>query len=119
MAWAHAATRVAVGTSLLAAPSRAGRPWLGPAADSGGGRVALQAFAVREAAIGIGLLRLLATGGPVRLWFRLALAFEVVDAAATAAQRRELPDTGFPDAVALFALSGVVGGSAVALLLDE
>ena len=118
MAMAHAVTRTAIGAGLLLAPAT-GRPWFGRGIDEGGGRVALQAFAVRDALVGLGQLQALRKGNPVRDWFRLALAFELVDAAATLHQRRHLPDTRFPDAVALFALSGIIGGAAVGFGLDE
>jgi hypothetical protein len=118
VAWGHALTRVLIGVGLLVRPAL-GRRWFGSAVDGGGGRVALQAFAVREAAVGAGQLRSLSTGRPVRLWFRLGVAFEVVDAVATMRQRRSLPDGPVPDAVALFAASGVIGGAAVGWLLRE
>jgi hypothetical protein len=118
LAVAHATTRTAIGAGLLVAPS-VGRPWFGPVVNDGGGRVALQAFAVRDALVGVGMLQSLRKGYRVRHWFRLALAFELVDAAATMRQRRHLPDTPFPDAVALFALAGIIGGAAVGFGLDE
>jgi hypothetical protein len=34
-------------------------------------------------------------------------------------QRAELPDTRFPDAVALFGASGIIGGALVGFGLDE
>ncbi len=118
IAWGHALTRALVGTTLLVRP-RTGTTWLGPAVADGGGRVALDAFAVREAALGVGVLRSLALGHPVRLWFRLGVAFEVVDAVATLRQRRHLPASRLPGAVALFAGSGAIGGIALGLLLEE
>ena len=118
MAFAHAATRTAVGIGLLASPTAA-RAWLGPDADEGAGRVAVQAFGVRDALVGLGQLYSLRKGYRVRHWFQLALAFELTDALATLRQRRHLPDTPFPDAVALFALSGIIGGAAVGFGLDE
>jgi hypothetical protein len=95
------------------------RPWLGPGIDAGGGRVALKAFAVREAALGVGMLHSLAKRHPVRRWFRLGLAFEIVDSGSTLLHRRELPAGRDPDKWALLAASGLIGGGTVALLLDE
>jgi len=115
---AHALTRTAIGMGLLVSPA-AGRPWFGDRADEGAGRVAVQAFAVRDALVGIGQLYSLRKGYRVRHWFQLALAFELTDALATLQQRRHLPDTPAPDAVALFALSGIIGGAAVGFGLDE
>ena len=118
MAVAHAATRTAIGLGLLVAPSL-GRPWFGRGIDEGGGRVALQAFAVRDGLIGLGQLYSLRKGYRVRHWFQLALAFELTDALATMHQRRHLPDSKLPDAIALFALSGIIGGAAVGFGLEE
>ena len=77
LAWTHAATRAVIGVTALIAPATFGRPWLGGDIDRGGGKVAFQAFAVRDAALGVGILHSLATGQPVRKWFRLGLAFEL------------------------------------------
>jgi hypothetical protein len=114
----HAATRVVVGVGMLVAPAVV-RGWLGRGTDSGGGRVALQALGVREAALGLGILHQLRHGQPVRHWFQLGLAFELTDALATLRNRSELPESRVPDAIALFALSGLVGGAAVGFGLDE
>ena len=118
MAVAHAVTRTAVGLGLLVSPAAA-RRWLGDSVDQGAGRVAVQAFGVRDALVGLGQLYSLRKGYPVRHWFQLALAFELTDALATMRQRRHLPDGPVPDAVALFALSGIIGGGAVGFGLDE
>jgi len=118
LALAHAATRTAIGVGLLVSPAVA-RPWFGTGVDEGAGRVALQAFAVRDALVGLGQLQSLRKGYRVRHWFQLALAFELTDALATMQQRRHLPGSRFPDAVALFALSGIIGGAAVGFGLDE
>ena len=114
----HAATRVAVGVGMLVAPA-AVRSWLGNGTDSGGGRVALQALGIREAALGLGILHQLRHDQPVRHWFQLGLAFELTDALSTLRNRAELPGGPIPDAVALFALSGLIGGAAVGFGLDE
>lgn len=119
LAFAHAATRLTLGLGLLLAPKRVASTWLGPGVVDGGGRVALAAFAVRDAAIGAGILRGLVRREPVRQWFRLGLAFEVVDGGATVLRRRELPPGRVPDAWAALGLAGFAGGAIVAALLDE
>ena len=118
MAIAHAATRTAVGAAMFVAPD-ATELWFGTGTRSGGGRVALRAFAVRDAVIGLGQLHQLYRRQPVRHWFQLGLALEATDALATIGQRSELPDTRVPDGVALFALSGIIGGALVGFGLDE
>lgn len=119
LAWAHACTRACLGLILLLAPRRTAETWLGPGVSRAGGKVALQAFAVRDAALGYGIMRGLARAEPVRHWFRVGLCFEVVDAGATLLRRRELPDTRTPDAWALLGAAGLVGGAVVAVLLEE
>ena len=118
MAIAHATTRTAIGAAVFLAPD-ASELWFGRGTRSGGGRVALRAFAIRDAVIGLGQLHQLYHRQPVRHWFQLALALEATDALETLRQRNELPDGAFPDAVALFALSGIIGGAAVGFGLDE
>ena len=108
-----------LGASLLFAPAVSAHPWLGAGVKQGGGQVALQAFAVRDLALGVGMLRGLVRNEPVRHWFRLGVAFELVDAGATIVQRRHLPSTRVPDAWALLGVAGLVGGAVVAACLDE
>ena len=91
LAVAHAATRTALGLALLLAPRKAAEPWLGVGVARAGGRTAQNAFAVRDAAIGVGLLWSLHRGDRVRHWFRLGVAFEAIDSGATYIRRRELP----------------------------
>jgi hypothetical protein len=119
LAFAHAATRASLGGAMLFAPRLSARPWLGEAVERGGGRVAMQAFAVRDLALGLGMLRALSRGEPVRHWFRLGVAFELVDAGATVLNRRELPDGPIPDAIAVLGAFGLGGGPVVGALLDE
>ena len=118
LAIAHATTRTVVGAAMFLAPD-ASEVWFGTGTRSGGGRVALRAFAVRDAVIGLGQLHQLYRRQPVRHWFQLGLALEATDALATIGQRSELPDTRIPDGVALFALSGIIGGALVGFGLDE
>lgn len=119
LAVTHAGARTVLGAALLLVPSLTARPWLGDGVTRGGGRVALQAFAVRDLVLGAGMLRALARNEPVRHWFRLGLAFEVVDAGATLRFRGDLPDGRVPDAWAVLGFAGLAGGAVVPALLDE
>ena len=114
----HGLTRTMIGTGLLVSPA-AGRAWLGDDVRRGGGRVALDAMGIREVVIGVGQLHALRSGAPVRPWFALGTALEVVDAVSTIRQRDRLPDSFVPDAISGLALSGIAGGALVALLLEE
>ena len=114
----HGLTRTMIGVGLLTSPA-AGRAWLGDDVRRGGGRVALDAMGIREVVIGLGQVHALRRGHPVRAWFGLATALEVVDAVSTHRQRDGLPDSSGPAAIALLALSGIAGGALVALLLED
>ena len=47
-----AAGRVGAGAALTVAPATVGRPWLGAAAESPGGSVAVRALGIRDLALG-------------------------------------------------------------------
>ena len=84
--------RIAIGVALVLAPRRFGRSWVGAAAESGGGRLALRATGARDIAIGYGVVRALDSGDPsTRLWVTLAGGCDLADAAATLAAYRSLP----------------------------
>lgn len=96
LAWSHALTRTAIGTSMLLSPGRVGRPWVGDL-DTAAARVTQPAFAVRDTAIGIGIVYSLRQHHPVRHRFILGIALELVDLAATVPNRDRLPAGRFPD----------------------
>jgi hypothetical protein len=100
--------RIALGAALLARPGLLSRPWVGPIAESPGGRVALVALGVRDLALGLGSLYALHRGEGERPWLLAAALADVTDAAGTAAALRSLPSPGAPGTAAL------AGGSAVA-----
>jgi hypothetical protein len=87
----HALGRVAVGASFVAAPRLAGRAWIGAAADSPGAQVALAAFGVRDAVIGVGAAWALGGGENAGPWMLAGVASDAVDLAATAGRRDHLP----------------------------
>lgn len=87
-AFAHAITRVGIGTAFLLAPKRTVEPWVGPSYDTPAGRALLQAFAVRDILIGGAQLSALTRGSGARSLFRWGLLAEAVDVpAAMAAQK--------------------------------
>ena len=47
-----AVARVGIGAALLVAPARLGRPWLGAAAETGGGGVAVRGLGARDLVVG-------------------------------------------------------------------
>jgi hypothetical protein len=103
-----AAGRVALGAGLLVAPGPMGRPWVGAVADRPGGHVALRALGARDLLLGAITLHLVGRGPAGARAVQACAAADVVDFAATAAARRDLP---LPSAAGVMALAG---GSALA-----
>jgi hypothetical protein len=108
LAIAFGAGRIAYAAALVAAPGRAGGPWLGPAAASGGGRVAARALAVRDGALGVGVVAAASSGGAMRPWLAACVVSDLVDMTATWLERDELPERSGPATVV------VAGGAAAA-----
>lgn len=117
LAWNHAATRTALAAGLLAAPSTVGRSWLGDGIDTGGGDVALRAMAVRDLVLGVGTLSALWADVPVRRWFQIGVAVEIVELAAIRRRKRELGPA--VDAWTAVTAMGAIGGAVVALAMRE
>lgn len=112
------ASRIAYAAALLVAPGRAGGPWLGPAAASGGGRVAARALAVRDGALGAGLVMAAASGASIRPWAIACAISDAVDLTATVVDRESLPRRAAPATVAVAGLASA-GGVALALAADQ
>jgi hypothetical protein len=86
--------RVALGAGLLLAPAAIGRLWVGAVADRAGTQVVLRGFGARDLVLG-GIALHLAGRGPAGARALQACALvDAVDAAATLAQRRDLPPVG-------------------------
>ena len=111
------AGRVGIGVGLLAAPARAGGPWIGEPAQSSGGQVALRALGVRDTLMGIAALRAARRGdsSSIAAWARAQAACGIVDGVATGAVGRDLPDRGIP--LMVLAFGAVVAGLALAARL--
>src|SRR5918995_4851950 len=108
LAIAFGASRVAYAAALLAIPGRAAGPWLGKAAENGGGRVAARALGVRDGAMGVGVMIAAASGGPLRALLLACAVSDAVDMTATLLDRESLPERSAPATVA------VAGGAATA-----
>jgi len=106
VAIALAAGRTAFGTAMAVAPRRL----LGAKAAGADGQVLwlVRAFGIRDAAVGVGALRALVSGGDGAPWVGLGAATDAADAAAAVIWRREL---GRAPAAAMAA---VAAGAAVA-----
>jgi hypothetical protein len=101
--------RIAIGAALLVKPDLVTRAWLGPAAQSPGGRVVARAFGARDLAVGAGAAAALHRGAAERPWLVAAAFTDAVDAVVTAAALRSLPSPGGPGTVAVAAVSAAVG----------
>ena len=111
-----AAGRVVIGAALLAAPGATGRPWLGAAAETGGGGVAVRALGARDFTLGALTLLALRDAGPLAPALVAGSAFcDLSDGAALFVARREVPPAGV--ATGVFALGSAALGAALALAL--
>lgn len=99
----HAATRIVVGGALVVAPEAASAGWIGKHANRKPVTVLARALGVRDAALGMGLLRALGRPEEARPWLAACAAADMVDLGATLAVRDELPT---PGAVAISAVAG-------------
>ncbi|MDA0164619.1 hypothetical protein OM076_30410 [Solirubrobacter ginsenosidimutans] len=101
--------RIAIGAALLVKPDLVTGRWVGPVADSPGGRVLAVAFGARDLAVGAGTAFALHTGASARPWLVAAVFTDAVDAVATGGARRSLPTPGALGTVALASVSAAVG----------
>jgi hypothetical protein len=83
--------RIAYGAGLIAAPTRLGRRWLGPAANVAPTQVPLRALGAREIILHAGAIVAAVRGAPLRPWLVGSIAGDLTDLAATFAGRAELP----------------------------
>ena len=112
LAIAFGASRIAYAVALLAVPGKAARPWLGSAVESGGGRVAARALAVRDGALGTGVAVAALAGAPLRPWLIACAASDLVDLTATVIDRETLPERSAPATVVV---AGGAAASGIAL----
>jgi hypothetical protein len=101
------ALRIAYGLGLVAAPSRMGRRWLGPASDTAPTQVPLQALGMREIALHSGVAWTALSDGALRPWLAASMAGDLTDVVSTLLRRGGLPTGAAP------ATAGVGGGSAL------
>jgi hypothetical protein len=100
--------RIALGLSLVVAPRRAARGWIGADADRPGTQVVARAHGIRDALVGAIALHTL-ENAQVAPRYQATLAIcDAVDLGATIAARRSLPRTGVV-LVGGMAAAGLVG----------
>ena len=118
LAIAFGVSRVAYAVALLASPDRAGGPWLGTATHAGGGRVAARALAVRDGALGAGVIAAVSSGGAAKPWLVACIASDLVDMTATWIERDSLPQRSGP-ATLVVAGGAAAAGAALAHAFEE
>jgi len=112
VATGFAALRVGYAVGLLAVPGRLARPWVGPAADSPGGAVALRGLGGRDLVLSVGVAACAWSGRDARPWLAACAASDAVDLTATLlAPGSSLPSKAKPGAVALAGGFGALGAA--------
>ncbi|MEX1162447.1 MAG: hypothetical protein WEB03_02590 [Nitriliruptor sp.] len=100
-----AASRIALGVALVAAPGAATTRWLGTRTEDDPGReVAVRGLGARDVVLGIGTLVALRSGSEVRhaaRWVEAGIVADLADAAATAVAEDLDAPRSFPLALAL------------------
>lgn len=85
-----AALRTVIGLALLVAPATAGGVWLGGGKPDRRTRLLLRGLGARDLALGLGTLRALDQGTPVRPWVAMSVIGDVADAVGATAALRSL-----------------------------
>ena len=115
MAVGFAVLRIGYALGLLAAPDRVARPWVGPAAGSPGGAVALRGLGARDLVLSVGVAACALSGRDARPWLAACAVSDAADLSATLlAPRSEMPDKAKPGAVALAGGFGALGAALAA-----
>ena len=118
LAIANAGGRVAIGIAFLLTPHALGGRWFGEeATPSCGGRPHPHAGGA-DLVLGVGMLRALSRGEPVRPWFALAVGVETVDGVAALVARKHLPKWTVVATVVL-ASAGALSDALLARHLDQ
>lgn len=85
-------TRIIYDVSLIAAPRRIGRPWIGDLSGRPAAQMLLRSIAARDLAVNAGVVIAAIVDAPVRPWLAAAIAGDVMDVAATSAAKDDLPE---------------------------
>lgn len=110
-----AVLRIGYAVGLLAAPDRVARPWVGSAAGSPGGAVALRGLGARDLVLSVGVAAFALSGRDARPWLAACAVSDAADLSATLlAPGSEMPDKAKPGAVALAGGFGVLGAALAA-----
>ena len=87
----YAIGRVVMGVAALAAPALTGRTLAGPGAAEPYAQAFLRGMGGREIGLGLGILAMIRTGGPVRPWLVAGVLADCSDVAGVAGAWRHMP----------------------------
>lgn len=110
--------RIAYAAAMIVAPRAAGKPWLGDAMDSAGGRVAARTMVARDAILSAGAAGAALREGAARPWLVALALSDAADIAATLADADGLPDKAAIGTVAL-AGTAALSGAALARVAED
>jgi hypothetical protein len=85
-----ASLRTAIGVALLVAPGAAGGAWLGGRPLDRRTRLLVRGLGARDLALGLGTLRALDEGAPVRPWVTMSMIGDLADVVAATGAARSL-----------------------------
>ena len=107
-----------VGTALTLLPGSAGAGWVGRDSSRGGTRAMTMGLGARDVGLGLGVLKALSDGSPVRAWLAASALADAADFAAALVHGDKFPPSGKAAALA------IAGGSALicaagAVLVDD
>jgi hypothetical protein len=108
--------RIAVGTALTVLPGIVGRSWIGPAADDPGVKIMIRGLGIRDAALGLGTYRALASGERAEMWVAGSAASDAVDALASLLAIRHIGARRALPAIATAAGAAIVGARCAATI---
>jgi len=110
--------RIAYAVAMVVAPGPAGRPWLGDAVDTPGGRVAARTMVARDAILSAGAVGAALSEGSARPWLVALALSDTADIAATLADADGLPNMAAIGTVAL-AGTAALSGAALARAVEQ
>jgi hypothetical protein len=99
--------RIAIGVVSLLAPGLVAT-MTGPGGSRGGASLFVGMLGARDVALGLGLLRALDRGAPVRGWLEASALVDGIDAAACVLARRHIRTTLLPGTVGLAATGALM-----------
>ena len=118
IARAVAGGRVLIGATLALAPGPATVGWVGRDARRPGTRALARAVGARDLGLGLGVLKSLSDGSPLRPWLAASALADLADFAATLAHGDRFPSSGRAAVLAIAGGSAVICAAGAALADD-